>query len=134
MRAHVAKPQPCSSAFSLSEEGMMMPAQKIQLQLFNTTAHLTMAPRIKGKKSQDELASLFVEMERHMVLDRILEARKVVDEILQLSTSESSRISLQQQEEMNHIIQEFNHVKEFLGDLQSALRQDTHNSRQLRPR
>lgn len=74
-----------------------------------------------SKETQDndqllQLSSLLSEMEQHMALDRILEARKVVDQINQIP---NANISSKQQEEMEHIVHESNHVEELMHDLQS---------------
>lgn len=89
-----------------------------------------MAPRMKKRRVQvvakaedpnDDhlLADLVSQMEEHMALDRILDARKVVDEIQQLSPAIIARLSPKQQEKIKHIVQESNHVQELLRDLQS---------------
>lgn len=73
------------------------------------------------------LEQLFADMEQHMAWDRILEARKVVDQILHNNHKDiilhgNSRLRLlppDQQRRMQHIIDESNHVREMLHDLQS---------------
>lgn len=67
---------------------------------------------------QDELEELLLELEAHMALDRILEARKVVDQI-QAKTSSVEKISRKRQEEMQHVIDESDHVMDMLRDLKS---------------
>jgi len=76
-----------------------------------------MAPRVKRRRQEQEKNdALLAEMEDHMAMDRILEARKVVDQIQQIP---DASISPKQQDEMDHIIQESDHVQELMDDLQN---------------
>ena len=51
-----------------------------------------------------------------MALDRILEARKVVDQNQKIP---NAAITPKQQEEIDHIVQESDHVQELMEDLQN---------------
>ena len=70
-------------------------------------------------RKDDELIleRLYAEMEQHMALDRIMEARRVVDEIQ--SFPRSPLRTRERQEKVNHIVQESNHITEMLRQLQT---------------
>lgn len=66
------------------------------------------------------LEKLFVEMEEHMALDRIIEARAVVDRIRSSPFYvSSSRVSPQRERRILHIVRESDHITDMLRDLQT---------------
>jgi hypothetical protein len=76
-------------------------------------------------KDNDELETLLRQMEEHMALDRLLEARSVVDQIQrevkqQNQSYNNTIISPERQRLMDHIIQESDHIQEMLHDLHSS--------------
>ena len=78
---------------------------------------------INDKVRKDEertLEKLYVEMEQHMALDRIMEARNVVDKIQSMPRySAVSLLTRERQEKINHIVQESDHITEMLRQLQT---------------
>mmetsp|Transcript_13893 Transcript_13893/g.28016 ORF Transcript_13893/g.28016 Transcript_13893/m.28016 type:complete len:174 (+) Transcript_13893:276-797(+) len=84
-----------------------------------TTSGVIENDEMREGSESSVLEKLFEEMEQHMALDRIMEARKVVDKIQSSPRYSASLLTLERQRKINHIVQESNHITKMLHQLQT---------------